>query len=117
MKILAQDLILQPSGGPAVDIQGPLKIWKDGRLQAPTSLTDIINQLLLFLLPIAAVILFFVLVAGGFNVLTSQGSPEKIKNGRAMITAGLIGFFILVFAVAIVKIIGYVLNINQNSPI
>jgi hypothetical protein len=109
MKILAQDLILQPSGGPAVDIVGPL--------HGINNITDLINRLLLFLLPIAAVILFFVLVAGGFNVLTSQGSPEKIKNGRAMITAGLIGFFILVFAVAIVKIIGYVLNINQNSPI
>jgi hypothetical protein len=87
-----------------------------GPLQGISNLSDLINRLLLFIVPFAAIILFIVLVAGGFIILTSQGVPDKLKNGRAMITAGLIGFFILVFSIAIVKVIGFLFGINQNSP-
>jgi hypothetical protein len=115
MKELAQNLELNPFTGAGTPTVPPINI--QGPLTGISTISDLINRLLLFLLPLAGIILFFVLVAGGFSILTSQGSPDKIKNGRAMITAGLIGFFILVFSIGIVKLIGFLLNINQHSPI
>ncbi len=71
---------------------------------------DLINKVLTFVFPLAGVLLFLILVWGGFDYLTSAGAPEKVKSAQAKITSALIGFFILVFAFAITKLIGYILG-------
>lgn len=80
------------------------------RLVGVNSVADIINKVLSILFPIAGIVLFLVLVWGGFGYMTSAGSPEKVKSAQARITTGLIGFLILVFAFAITKLITYILN-------
>ncbi|MEO6509156.1 MAG: hypothetical protein ABIO02_04325 [Patescibacteria group bacterium] len=91
-------------------IQGPLP-------EGLSSISDIINRILLFVIPIASIILFIALIFGGFSVLTSQGNPEKIKTGKGAIVAALIGFAILVFSFSFVKLIGFMLGLTEaNSP-
>jgi hypothetical protein len=79
------------------------------------SINDLINRLLIFIVPFASIILLFVLIAGGFDILMSQGNPEKLKSGRAKITTGLIGFFLLVFAFVFVKLISFFLGVNSTA--
>ncbi len=110
--LLAQSL--QIGSGPSVTpitIKGPLG-------PGLVTLSDVISRVLLFLVPLASIILFFALVSGGFDILTSQGVPDKLKSGRAKITAGIIGFILIAFSYVIVQIIAYVTGLDgANSPI
>lgn len=78
-------------------IQGPLK--------GINSISDVINILMGFLLPFAAIILFFVLLWGGYDFMTSAGNEEKIQSARMKITAGIIGFILLAVSYILVGII------------
>ncbi len=104
---LAQNIGIGPTGG-EVYLRGPLVGIRD--------LSDLISKLLVFIIPLASIILFFVLISGGFDFLMSQGNPEKIKSGRAKITAGLIGFCILLFSYVFVRLISYFLKLDASSP-
>lgn len=102
--LLTQDLSV---GGQA--IKGPL--------ENINNVGELVTRVVSFLIPLAGIILFFVLVMGGYDFLLSQGNPEKIKSGRAKITAGLIGFVILITAYLAVKIIAMIFGLTNNSII
>lgn len=88
-------------------IQGPLKNIN--------SLGDLINKLVTGLIyPLAAVILFFILVWGGYDFMFSQGNPEKLKTARAKITAGIVGFVLLVVSYLIVRVIAFIFGIGEG---
>jgi hypothetical protein len=78
---------------------------------------DLITRVLTFLIPLASVVLFIVLLWGGFDFLTSQGDAEKLKKGRAKIVSGLIGFAIIVLAYTATKVIAYLFGLSENSAI
>lgn len=99
---LAQELKI--SGMP---IQGPLPKELD-------SLGAIINTLIGFLYPFAGLILFFILVWGGYGLLLSRGDPEKIKGAKGKITSGLIGFILLVLSYFMVKVIAFIFGLNNG---
>lgn len=86
----------------------------EGPLENINTVGDLINRLLSFLMPLAAIILLFVLIWGGYDFLMSGGTPDKIKAAQGKITAGLIGFFILIFAYLIVKIITFIFGVNSG---
>jgi hypothetical protein len=85
-----------------------------GPLVGITKIGDIISIMTTFLVPFAAIILLFVLIWGGYDFTMSQGSPEKIKSGRAKITTGLIGFIILVVSYVFVKLLTVIFGIGQG---
>ncbi len=78
------------------------------------SLGEVINRILLVIIPLAGVILFLVLVWGGYDFLLSGGNPEKIKRGKARITTAFIGFLILILAFLIAKIVSQVFGLGQE---
>jgi hypothetical protein len=86
----------------------------EGPLKGINTVGDLINRVLLFLMPLAAVILLLVLIWGGYDFLNSGGDPAKVKNAQAKITTGLIGFFILVFAYFIVRVIAYIFGLETG---
>lgn len=73
---------------------------------------DLINVLMTFLVPFAAIILFFVLLWGGYDFLSSAGNEDKINTAKAKITAGLIGFFLLVSSYLIVSLIAQIFGLG-----
>lgn len=105
MKVIAQSLNIGNGTG-AQTITGPL--------QGITTIGDVISKVLLFLFPAAGLILLFVLIWGGFDFITSQGSPEKIKSAWAKITTGIIGFVMLVFSFLIVRLISYIFGLDTG---
>ena len=85
-----------------------------GPLENINTVGDLINRLLSFLIPFSGIILLFVLIWGGYDFLMSEGAPDKIKSAQAKITAGLIGFFLLIFAYFLVKIIVFIFGIDTK---
>ena len=94
--VLAQNISI--SGMP---IKGPLD-------SSYTNIASIINNVVPFIMALAGIILFFVLMWGGFDYVTSQGAPEKLKTANAKITAGVIGFTLLALSFLITRIVSYV---------
>lgn len=65
-----------------------------------------LNILLRLVVDIAGGITFLVLVRGALLVLTSQGDPEKINEGKTWITNAIYGILFLAFSATILTIIG-----------
>ncbi len=76
------------------------------------NLADLVNRVVQFLIPLAAVILLFVFIWGGYDYIMSQGSPEKVKSAQAKITTGIIGLVLLLLSYAIVRIIGSIFGLG-----
>lgn len=91
-----------------VDITGPLVI--DNKTN-PT-VADVINQVMKFLYPFAGILLFVYLVWGGYDYLLSQGSPEKVKAGKAKITSAFIGFILLILSYILARLVGKILGLT-----
>jgi len=67
----------------------------------------IISTLLQNIYVLAGILLFILLIVGGFSFIIGAGeeNPEKAKKGKQAITAALIGFAIIFCSFWIVKII------------
>ncbi len=109
--LLAQQLHLPNAtpGAPDVIIEGPLRPEL-----AAAGVGGIISMLLSFLYAIAAVILFFLFVWGGFDILTSQGNEEKVSSGGQKITSGIIGFILLLLAFFITRVVAFVFGLDTS---
>lgn len=77
-------------------------------------LADIINVVISFVYPLAGLILFFILVWGGYEYLTSAGNAEKVKSAQGKITSGLIGFFLLMISYLAVRIIIRIFGLGEG---
>lgn len=79
------------------------------------NLGDVINILIPFVMSFAGIVLFLVLVWGGIDIMMAQGSPDKIKSGRGKITAGVIGFVLLMLSYLITKLISFIFGVGQGA--
>lgn len=87
-------------------IQGPLKDINN--------LSDIVNIIVLFIYPLAGVLLFLYLVWGGYDFLLSRGNPEKIKAGQGKMTAAIVGFVLLIMSYLLVKLIANIFGLGSE---
>ena len=91
-----------------VVIEGPLD-------KSYTNIASIINNIVPFIMTLAGILLFFILLWGGFDYVTSQGAPEKLKSANAKITAGVIGFILLVLSFLITRIVAYIFGVGGGA--
>lgn len=64
------------------------------------------------LLSIVAVIwLVFLIIIGGYGYMTAGGDKARIEKAQKTITNGIIGLAIVVFAIFVINLIGYLLGI------
>ena len=85
-----------------------------GPLVGYNNIADIVNNVVPFIMTLAGIILFFVLMWGGLDYVQSQGQPEKLKSANAKITAGVIGFVLLVLSFLITRVLSYIFGIGQG---
>ena len=83
--------------------------------QQTTTLGGIIGGFLPYLLTIAGLILFGMLVAGGFTMLAGAADKEAQEKGKQQITSALIGFVIIFLAFWIAQILQVIFKINIVS--
>ncbi len=105
--LLAQVITIQQGDGIS-----PIVI--NGPLENINTLSDLINRILSLLFPLAGLLLFFFLVRGGFNFITSQGDPEKVKSGKAKMTSAIIGFILLVVSYLFASLIARILGLGEG---
>lgn len=104
---LFQSLTL-PGKGSGLKIEGVLKT---GEFGGQITLGSIVSKLLSrYVFFFAGLCLLFMLIAGGFQLLTSAGDPETVKAGQSKIVSALIGFFIIFVAYWLMQIIEIVLG-------
>lgn len=76
------------------------------------NLGSMIGKLLPYVMVVAGLILLFMLITGGIALMTSAGDPNKTKEGSGKITAGLIGFLIIILAYFITQLVEVVLGVK-----
>lgn len=72
----------------------------------------IISYLLPYLFTFAGLILFIMIIWGGFEMLTGATDPKKQEAGRQRITAGLVGFLIIFSAYWIAQILQVIFGVS-----
>ncbi len=68
--------------------------------------TGFITKLLNFGIGIAGGIAFLLIIFGGFQIMTSAGNPERLNEGKELISSAIAGLLMIVFSVFLLRIIG-----------
>lgn len=58
------------------------------------------------LLSLSGGIALLLIIASGYQLMTSQGNPEKVKEARERLTSAVVGLIFIIFSVTILQIIG-----------
>lgn len=79
---------------------------------------DSMNNFLTFLLSwaigIGGGISFLLILFGGFQIMASSGTPEKIQAGKELITSAITGLLMLIFSIFILRFVGLdILGLGQ----
>lgn len=76
------------------------------------NLGGIISAILPTLLSLAGLILFGMLIFGGFTMLAGAANKESQEKGKKMVTSALIGFFVIFLAYWLAQILQVIFKIN-----
>jgi len=103
----------QPITNAQLDQLNPLIQNGDPALAAMLSTpAGVVNRVVVFAFPIAGLILFVMIVWGGFEMLSGATTKKSIDTGKQRITAAFIGFLLLFLAYWIVVIIEAVFGVK-----
>jgi hypothetical protein len=108
-----QKTIIEGPDNSFFDSLNPLQTGEDALLaQSLSTPGGIVSRLLLFLFPLAGLILFAMLVWGGFEILSSSTQGTKgMEAGKNRITAAIVGFLLLFATYWMAQIIEVVFGI------
>ena len=70
-----------------------------------------ISKITTFIFALLGIVAVFVIILGGFNMMTSSGDQRKIKKGKDTILWGIIGLVVAILAYAIVRFVLQQLNL------
>lgn len=108
---MKSNLLAQSVNIGGTNIKGPL----DGKNilgHEVATLGDVISIILPFVMSLAGILLFFVLMWGGYDYMMSQGEAAKVKSARAKITAGIVGFVLLLLSYLMTKLLSYIFGVG-----
>lgn len=80
----------------------------------PTNAPGFATFFLGYILGIAALVAFFLIIIAGFQILTSSGNPEKLEAGKQLLTSALVGVLFIIFSAVISAVLD--LNIFGHLP-
>lgn len=71
-----------------------------------TNFSDTVSSLFLILLGFAGAVAVILIIFSGYNMMLSEGNPEKVKSARETLTSAIVGLLFILFSGAILQIIG-----------
>ncbi len=80
-----------------------------------TSEGDLVSLIVRVAVPVAVICVVVLAVYGGYMLMTSQGNPDKLQEGKQVITNAIIGFLVILLCVAILMLISKTLNLGIYS--
>lgn len=93
-----------------------LTIKDVGPIKGPVSFANIgaiLNEAIPFIFAFAGIGLLLMLLAAGFNFLTSAGDPKKLEAGKQRLTNAIIGFLVIFVAYWAVQMAGVIFGIKE----
>lgn len=96
---------------PSLPIGTGKKFYDPGSLVF-INLGDVITVILPYVYVIAGLILFGLLVIGGFGLLTSAGNPDSVKKAQSKIVSALTGFVIIFISYWLAQIMEIIFKIQ-----
>lgn len=89
------------------------------KLQGNTSISSeysgagsLINNILPNVYIAGGIVIFFMILFGGFTIIANAGNPDKIKDGTKTITSAIMGLLVLFGSYWIIQIIQVVTGVN-----
>lgn len=92
-------------GSEFLDSVNPLKVAESPVAEQLSTPGGVISRVLQFAIPIAGLILFVMILWGGFDIVSGAAGKKGIEEGRKKITTALIGFFLIFGSYWIVQIL------------
>ncbi len=111
---------VEPVTNETLDTFNPLKIAGGETLDevTPSEFADqlsspggIVSRLLQFIFPLAGLLLFVMIVWGGFEIMSGAADKNKIQAGKTRITSAIVGFLILYSSYWLTQIVEVVFGI------
>lgn len=78
-----------------------------GCLSTDPTGTPFVKTMMSFVFGIAGGVAFLAFLSGSAVVLTSAGDPEKLKNGKDIITSSILGLLLILFSAFLLRFVGY----------
>ena len=72
----------------------------------PIQAAGIVSKIFSLLLSISGIVALLLIITSGYQLMMSQGNPEKVKGARERLTAAIVGLLFIIFSVAILQIVG-----------
>ncbi len=88
-------------------------IQKNLGFAAPTSIGDLINDILPLIYSIAGILLLLYLIMGGLGLMTSAGDPKKVEASKHRITNAIIGIVIIFASYWIIQLVSTLLGVER----
>ncbi len=71
-----------------------------------TQPANFVNSIYRILLGLAGGVALLLIIGAGYQMMTSQGNPEKVKEARERLTSAIVGLLFIIFSFTILQIIG-----------
>jgi hypothetical protein len=84
------------------------QMWSDPSGATPATIQDIevvVAKVFEYFLAFAAIALFFLLVVGGYKMITSGGDPGKLQGAWKTVTFAILGIVLIVASFLILRFI------------
>ncbi len=95
--------------------EGAFPDYSPGKIditKADLTIGEIISKIIPYIYVIAGLVLFMMLIMGGFSYLTSAGDPDKMKSAQGKITHALVGFLIIFLAYWLAQLLEIIFGIQ-----
>ena len=91
------------------ELSRSLREFEGGTIQNEEQLVD---QIVKIAVPLATICVVVLVVYSGYMLMSSQGNPDKLKEGKEILTNAIIGFLVVLLSVAILLIISDTLGLS-----
>ena len=88
---------------------GELDKLEDGTVSDESSFVGMIVRIAV---PLGVISVVLLVVYAGYLLMSSQGNPDKLKEGKDIITNAIIGFVVVLLSVAILILISNTLGLD-----
>lgn len=78
----------------------------DSTVPTLTDLEGVFRNLVAAVIGVAGIVLFILLVIGGFKYLTAGGEPPKIESARKTLTFAILGIVLIALSFLFLRFIG-----------
>lgn len=72
-----------------------------------TDPTGFVKTIFDILLSVSGGIALLLIIKSGYQLMTSQGKPEQVQNGRDQLVAAIVGLAFLIFSFVVLQVIGF----------